>query len=420
MKFRLLRIPYEAQLWFFVMLIFLNLQRLDGFSGYPLFATVIFIEGMAMVAVSVIVHELGHCWAYRHYEQEPSVVLWGLGGLTYGQFRLEPKKSILVSVAGPATAMLLLGVPGFVLERVLFHGVYFYGDLSAIPVFVVRDLWWFAFLWSLVNLLPILPLDGGHIAEALLELRHGEPRKHTAQFISMVTGIIFGVFALLVLGSASIMLFGFVLALLNGIPWWQERNNRPVYQLLPDENAGAPAQNVVSMESARKKRDKRSPAELVKDAFDALERRDYKGALRITDRLQSKRLNAELDRWTAEVAAFAWIGERNPLKAEEVLAELAKGKPSPPLAAVLAVANKQTDEGMRLMVDTMVNEPEGGAKLVAVDLFAEFGMTHRLARELVDREGGSGFEAAVALESMLHRLHRTQDASTVSDVIMLG
>ena len=54
MKFRLLRIPFEAQLWFFVMLIFLNLQRLDGFSGYPLFATVIFIEGMAMVAVSVI------------------------------------------------------------------------------------------------------------------------------------------------------------------------------------------------------------------------------------------------------------------------------------------------------------------------------------------------------------------------------
>jgi hypothetical protein len=72
------------------------------------------------------------------------------------------------------------------------------------------------------------------------------------------------------------------------------------------------------------------------------------------------------------------------------------------------------------MVRTMVDEPEGGAKLVAVDLFAEFGMTHRLARELVDLDGGSGFEAAVALESMLHRLHRTQDASTVSDVIMLG
>jgi hypothetical protein len=68
----------------------------------------------------------------------------------------------------------------------------------------------------------------------------------------------------------------------------------------------------------------------------------------------------------------------------------------------------------------MVKEPEGGPKLIAVDLFAEYGMTHRLARDLVDQPGGKGFEAAVALEGMLHRLHRTQDASTVSDVILLG
>jgi hypothetical protein len=183
---------------------------------------------------------------------------------------------------------------------------------------------------------------------------------------------------------------------------------------------GRKGDNVVSMDKARKKRDKRSPSELVKDGFDALERRDYKGALRVTDRLQSKRLNAELDRWTAELAALAWIGERNPLKAEEVLAQLTKGDPSPPVAAALALANKQIDRAMALMIQTMISEPEGGPKLVAVDLFAEFGMTHRLARELVDLEGGSGFEAAVALESMLHRLHRTQDASTVSDVIMLG
>jgi hypothetical protein len=47
-------------------------------------------------------------------------------------------------------------------------------------------------------------------------------------------------------------------------------------------------------------------------------------------------------------------------------------------------------------------------------------MIHRLARELVDLEGGAGFEAAVGLEGMLHQLNRTQDAATVSDVILLG
>ena len=40
----------------------------------------------------------------------------------------------------------------------------------------------------------------------------------------------------------------------------------------------------------------------------------------------------------------------------------------------------------------------------------------RPVRDLADRY----LEAAVALEGMLHRLHRTQDASTVSDVILLG
>jgi hypothetical protein len=175
------------------------------------------------------------------------------------------------------------------------------------------------------------------------------------------------------------------------------------------------------MEKARKKRDRRSPAELIKAGYEALERREYKAALRISDRLQSKRLNAELDRWTAELAAFAWLGDRNPVKAEEAIGALPRGLAvSTPLAAVMSVANKRTDEGMRLMVQCMVNEPEGGPKLIAVDLFAEYGMIHRLARDLVDQPGGSGFEAAVALEGMLHRLHRTQDASTVSDVILLG
>jgi hypothetical protein len=47
-------------------------------------------------------------------------------------------------------------------------------------------------------------------------------------------------------------------------------------------------------------------------------------------------------------------------------------------------------------------------------------MTHRLARDLVDMPNGAGFEAAVALEGLLHQLHRTQDASTVNDVILLG
>jgi hypothetical protein len=83
----------------------------------------------------------------------------------------------------------------------------------------------------------------------------------------------------------------------------------------------------------------------------------------------------------------------------------------------LALADKQTGRGR---ADGAEHGPRLRARLIGVDLFAEYGTIHRLARDLVDLPGGAGFEAAVSLEGLLHRLNRTQDASTVSDVIMLG
>jgi stage IV sporulation protein FB len=424
LAFRLFRIPFRVQLWFFVTLLFLNLNRLDPFSLAPLAITVYFLEGLVIATVVIIVHELGHCLAYRHYGQEPSVMLWGLGGLTFGQAHLPPRKSLVVSLAGIATTVVVLGVPAYLLGSYVFVNPWMY-SITSFPSNVINDFFYFTVLWSIINVLPILPLDGGHVVEAVLELVHGEPQKQTARLISGVSGVTLGILALLFLHSALLMLSLVALGVMNLLPWYQERNNLPVRFALPDEDSApgfdSGTANVVSMEKARKKRDRRSPAELVKAGYEALERREYKAALRVSDRLQAKRLNTELDRWTAELAAFAWLGDRNPVKAEEVLDTLPRtAKVSTPLAAVLAVANKKTDDGVRLMVDCMVNEPEGGPKLIAVDLFAEYGMIHRLARDLVDQPGGSGFEAAVSLEGMLHRLHRTQDASTVSDVILLG
>jgi stage IV sporulation protein FB len=426
LAFRLFRIPFRVQVWFLVTILLLNLQRLDAFSFAPLAISLFFVTGMVAAAIVIIVHELGHCFAYRRYGQEPSVLLWGLGGLTFGQGRLPPRKSIVVSVSGILLTIVAIAVPCYFL-RLYVVGYPDFTDLLAFPANFVEDLYRLTIWWALFNLLPILPLDGGHVVEAVLEWVKGEPQKQTARLVSGVSGIVFGVLALLFLHSAFLMLTLFILGALNLLPWYAERNNQAVRFALPDHDDPGSAgidtgtANVVSMEKARKKRDRRSPAELIKAGYEALERREYKAALRISDRLQSKRLNAELDRWTAELAAFAWLGDRNPVKAEELIGTLPRGsRVSTPLAAVLAVANKRSDEGMRLMVECMVNEPEGGPKLIAVDLFAEYGMIHRLARDLVDQPGGSGFEAAVSLEGMLHRLHRTQDASTVSDVILLG
>jgi len=427
LSFRLFRIPFRIQLWFFVTLVLMTLQRLDNFKYAPLFITTWFIEGMAVLALVFIVHELGHAFVYRRIGHQPSVLLYGLGGYTFGNHRPPPRQKIVVALAGIVVLMVVLGLPGYLGQRAIDpSGPPF--SFSNFPFLILNDLWSYSLVYSLFHLLPILPLDMGQVVDAVLEWRAGERRKRTAQLVSAIAGVCFAVFALLYLTSAGLMLLGLLLAAFNFIPYWQDRNNSvPVYDFLPDDDntygvdTGGGGDNVVSMDRARKKRDRRSPAELVKAGYDNLERRDYRAALRIADRLQSRRLNAELDRWTAELAAFAWLGERNPVKAQEQVDALPKGTTaSRPLVAVMAIANKQTDAGLKTMIDCMVSEPEGGPKLIAVDLFAEYGMIHRLARDLVDLHGGAGFEAAVALEGMLHRLHRTQDASTVSDVILLG
>jgi stage IV sporulation protein FB len=418
--FRLLGVPIRIEIWFVITIFFLGLRQAEHRDLPVLWL----LEWFAVASVSILVHEFGHAFAYRRYGQRPAIVLWGLGGLTYGEEVLSPRRSILVSLAGPAAGIILMGLPAYLVRNAQAP---YYSNITL--YFVLTDIVFLTLVWGLVNLLPLLPLDGGHITESVLEIVYHEQRRQTARMISVVTGTLFGLFSIIYWHDSYGMLFGWILAGVNLIGYIQVRRGSfgsMQFDITPqrpdssDIGAGRPA-NVVSLDKARRKRDRRSPSELIKAGYEALERRDYKGALRITDRVQTKRLNAELDRWVREMAAFAWVGEHNAVMATEVLSELPNGtSTSRPLAAVVALANKEPDAGVELMVATMVTDPEGGPKLIAVDLFAEYGMIHRLARELVDLDGGSGFEAAVALEGMLHRLHRTQDASTVSDVIMLG
>lgn len=410
---RLLGIPVRIELWFVITILFLGLNRIEG-RDKPLFWL---LEWFAVAAFSIVVHEFGHAFAYKRYGQRPSIVLWGLGGLTYGEETLPPKRSIVVSAAGPLTGILLVGIPFWF----LYNSV---GTSNRDLRLFLYDMWWLNIVWGVVNLLPILPLDGGHITESIFEIVRGEPRRQTVRIISVVTGFLLGIVAVTVWGSFYGLFFGWILAIINAVQYYQVKNGSiggAQYQFEPERPTDRDDANIVSMSSARKKRDRRSAGDLIDAAYDALERRDYKAVLRTTDRLKGKRLNHAMAAETAELSAWAWLGERNPVKAADELAQLPRGtSASAPIDAVLALAGKDTERGVGLMVRTMVDEPESRSKLIAVDLFAEYGMIHRLARELVDLPGGSGFESAVSLEGLLHRLHRTQDASTVSDVIMLG
>ena len=95
--FHVLRFPVRIEVWFFVITVLLGLGRDYLPPGYML-------EWMAVVFVSILVHELGHGLAFRHFAQEPRIALHGMGGTTYGSAPFQNRREdILTSLAGPLT-----------------------------------------------------------------------------------------------------------------------------------------------------------------------------------------------------------------------------------------------------------------------------------------------------------------------------
>jgi Zn-dependent protease len=128
---------------------------------------------VGVVFVSILVHELGHAVVARHYGMRPRIDLYSMGGLTsFGESRrLTPGRSIALSLAGPTFGFALGGLV-LLGERFLPPDAHYYARVA------VRDLVWVNLGWGLVNLLPVLPLDGGSVMRRLIEIvkkRSDEP-----------------------------------------------------------------------------------------------------------------------------------------------------------------------------------------------------------------------------------------------------
>jgi Zn-dependent protease len=134
------------------------------------------ITWTAIVFVSILLHEFGHASAARAFGAEPSITLHALGGLTQFEPRgMSRPQRWLVSFAGPA-AGLAFGVAIYIGARWLPQDASF-GT-------IVRSILWVNIGWSIVNLLPVLPFDGGQMLSAFL----GPRRELWTAIISGVVG----------------------------------------------------------------------------------------------------------------------------------------------------------------------------------------------------------------------------------------
>lgn len=166
---------------------------------------------VAAVFVSVLWHELGHALMMRRFgERRAEIHLYGGGGLAIGSGFRTRHEQILISAAGPA-AGLALGLVVWLVSRA-FPPMSIYADRALSYLLIINV------FWSLVNLLPIIPLDGGRITEAALA---GKGR--LALRISLVCAVAVALYAFTRMGSLFMALMFVVMAMDN----WRTLNGRP-------------------------------------------------------------------------------------------------------------------------------------------------------------------------------------------------
>ncbi len=155
--------------------------------------------GVAVIIISIVflfsilVHELGHTFAFRRYGIPSSIVLYWMGGLAIpgggnvwsqrSVGRLNSQQQIVVSLAGPFFGFMLAGLfigmvylmGGVVLVEweALFPSILpvFPGNEDGLIVGTSPPMWLFLYIgiwanvfWNILNLMPVFPLDGGQVA----------------------------------------------------------------------------------------------------------------------------------------------------------------------------------------------------------------------------------------------------------------
>ena len=169
-RFKLMGIPVSVHGLFVLMMVLLGASR-----------TGLALAGWVVVAfVSILAHEMGHAMAFRALGRTSRIELHSLGGLTIpaDTTPLLPRQSFAVSLAGPLVGLVLGGVFWWISRNV---------DLeSGLQTSVVHDMVWANVVWSLFNLVPVLPLDGGEVLRSAVRAFNGDREPRSVYVVGVV------------------------------------------------------------------------------------------------------------------------------------------------------------------------------------------------------------------------------------------
>jgi len=289
-----------------------------GLLGY--YPGVTLTELLAWIGVAagcILAHELGHALAFAAYGATPRVLLYGMGGLTSASGSFSAAKGVIISLAGPIAGFGVGGVfwlvgPG---QTDLSQTIYYYGL-------------WATFGFGLLNLLPVLPLDGGQALVSALKMGRVQEAEKIARYVSV-----------LVAGAGALLLF---------------RSGLPFSWIFPLMFLG---QNVADLRRMREE----PTRERVRAAFQALLSGRPADAARVSQEVLDQRPSYEIAEVAAETLVWSYLamgqvsearasldvrparahGDQRPVeRLPEAAVALAEGAGEPALAVIAASLDK--------------------------------------------------------------------------------
>jgi stage IV sporulation protein FB len=399
--FRIFGVPVRVEPFFIIVAV------LMGFDLEPLWLVAAWT---VLVFVSVLVHELGHAFTFRLAGQRSAVVLHAFGGFTIptgqGRRALSKPWSITVSLAGVAAQLLLLWLPARLLkdsawgtDQFLDWFVYHPGEgFNWWPILYLLQ--FISLWWALFNLLPIRPLDGGHVIQDIVGFEN-------ACKVSIATAVVAAIVALRYwpLGS------GLFVAIFFGLFAFLNYRDLREGQFAGSFDVEGPDPGAQSGRGGQGRGGR------------------GRGGRRLGGRRRSGHLQPvpSMDQLSAELSA----GSRDPGEAEArawnalrsgdgdraaMMLKQSAGSPNGFLQASVALAQGHAGVATDLFESAYLAEPAGPPNLVPATLLADRGQAVPLTGLLI-AAGPTGVEAAGSLQTHLHYAERFQAAAEVGEQV---